>query len=143
MRPTRVLRAWATVDLDRTIRDVATPREATGNPTPAPPSGGVSLTVETLPDDAALGARARSVTFADGTAVVVLEPATEGPLAAALAKHGEDWVASYLLADAGAPRRLRRAGIPLTPEAGGPLGPQRLLAGSGRTGPFVLVVRAD
>jgi hypothetical protein len=74
--------------------------------------------------------------------VVLLEPATEGPLAAALARRGEDWVAWYLLADAGAVGRLRQAGVALTAEAAGPFGPQRLLVAAGRDGPFLLVVHS-
>jgi ribosomal protein S18 acetylase RimI-like enzyme len=48
------------------------------------------------PDDEALGALAWRSTLDDGTVLLLLEPSTEGRLAAALARHGEGPVALWV-----------------------------------------------
>jgi hypothetical protein len=70
---------WATVDLDRTLRELAEVLPFVSRPV----------------DDQLLGARGR-VVECPGRAVVVLEPSTEGRLARWLAHHGEGWAVTYL-----------------------------------------------
>jgi hypothetical protein len=74
--------------------------------------------------------------------VVVLEASTEGPLAAALARHGEGWVAAYLLAGTSA-HDLRAAGFRLSPRGPGPFGTQRRVLVGRRDGPFILLVEGS
>lgn len=116
--------AWATVELDRAARELfADP--------PLSPDG----------RDAMLGARARLVQAPARGPIALLEPTTEGPLAAALARHGEGWIGAYLEgADDRALTRLREAGHAVSPEGDGPLGRQRRLLGGPRDGPFILLV---
>jgi hypothetical protein len=71
--------------------------------------------------------------------LVLIEPFTEGPLSATLARHGEGPVAVWFddVEERGAPgsgRELRS--VP----AAGPFGPERLVAGSPRFGPHVFLV---
>jgi hypothetical protein len=80
-------------------------------------------------EDGWLGARAWTAETA-GTTVIVLEPATEGRLAASLARHGEGPIAVYV----GLPGPATRTTRP------GPLGPAMLIHGPRAWGPFVLAV---
>lgn len=102
---------WATVDLERTLDD---------------PGGGrpVAILHEPL-----LGARAIRLD-AGGTIVLVLEPSTEGPLAAALARRGEGICALYLAAVGSAGQGWRSSALGL---------PGRLLPHA-PWGPFVIEV---
>jgi len=114
--------AWATVELDRASRELA----AFGR-------------FEAAPRDANLGASARRARSADRArpALALVEPDTEGPLAAALARFGEGIHAVYL-------GPLDRADVDDTPRLGpprpGPLGPSRLVIGRPAWGPHVLVL---
>ena len=133
--PRAIVAGWATVDLDRAQAELASRSGMHAVPADAPP-------------DSHLGARARTVSHGNGSdgsgspppALILLEPSTEGLLAGALARHGEGYVALYLLVDRGAAERVRGAGFALTPERAGPLGPQRLVRTSSRAGPFVVLV---
>jgi hypothetical protein len=113
---------WATVELDRAARELA----GVG------PFG-------TAPRDAVLGASARRSATKRGRspAIALLEPDTEGLLAAALARFGEGVLAVYL-------GPLDRADIDDTPRLGpprpGPLGPARLVIGRPAWGPHALVL---
>lgn len=113
---------WATVELDRAERELS----------------GVAK-FEAAPRDSALGAAARRSPIGERTrpAVVLLEPDTEGLLAAALARFGEGVEVVYL-------GPLDRADIDDTPRLGpprpGPLGPARLVIGRPRWGPHALVL---
>lgn len=130
--PRRTVLGWATVDLDRAEREVAAP----------PDPLGVSR-VAAVPDDHALGARCRLLHRGTDAEVLLLEPFTEGRLAAALARHGEGYLALYLLVDGGAPERARQAGFELTTERGGPFGPECLVVTGRREGPFVILAGLD
>lgn len=88
-----------------------------------------------------MGARCRLLTFADGSEVVLLEPATEGRLAAALARLGEGVTVLYLIADRAAMMRLGEAGIVLGTELVGPFGPQRLVADGRRHASLAIVAQ--
>ena len=122
---------WATVELDRAEVEVA-----------ALASSGEPL-VQPADDERVLGARCRLLRFGDAGGVVLLEPSTEGRLAAALARHGEGSLALYLLADAGATERARRAGFTLTSAGRGPFGPERLVIAGPRDGPFLILAGLD
>lgn len=103
---------WATVDIERTLEDLGVPG--------ARPAA----------DEPLLGARAWRVD-AGAVTVLVLEPSTEGRLAAALARHGEGIRALYLGTDA------QSTGI-VSPTALGL--PGRLLPHERPWGPFVIEV---
>jgi hypothetical protein len=93
--------------------------------------------------DALLGAHCRIVTTSERLATVLLEPAAEGRLAAALAKYGQQPVAAYLRPipkGEDVVTRAAAAGIPLSATADGPFGRQRLVLGGPRWGPFVVIV---
>jgi len=114
---------WATVDADRANA---------GRPIDSVDA------FSSLPDDAQLGARVRG-SLARRPATLLLEPATEGRLAATLARVGEGPAALYLVAAGGL------AGIAAGAIRGraevrqGPLGPALLLPGPA-WGPHLLVV---
>jgi hypothetical protein len=117
---------WATVELDRAERELA--------------RWGSRSAETNGPEDEILGARCRVIETGQGERLVLLEPSTEGPLAAALVRHGEGPVARYLVADAAAVDRLRATGLALSAEASGPLGRERRVLGGPRWGPFILIV---
>lgn len=123
--PHRMVPGWATVDLDRAQATLADQLDPSRMPSPA--------------SDAVLGAAGRHLVLADGQEVVLLEPFTEGRLAAALAQHGEGRLVSYVLARASAPSRARAAGLALGAPGQGPFGPEQLVLGGPRRGPFVLL----
>jgi hypothetical protein len=113
---------WATLELDRAARDLSM-------------IGGFDDAVR----DATVGGATRRVRRSDRSlpAVVLLEPDTEGLLAATLARFGEGVRIAYLGA-------LDRADVDDTPRLGpprpGPLGPARLVVGRPRWGPHLLVL---
>lgn len=83
---------WATVELDRAAEELGGLLPPWGAFVDAPPS-------------VALGARCRVAAVASGdpsvgsaTRVVLLEPTTEGRIAASLARHGEGWAAGWFAA---------------------------------------------
>ncbi|MEW5992319.1 MAG: hypothetical protein AB1736_13370 [Chloroflexota bacterium] len=132
VRPRGAVAGWGTVELDRAETEIGEALAA-GRLDGRPDAEGA-------PDDGILGARCRILRSGGAQQIVLLEPSTEGPLAAALARHGEGHVAHYLLVDAGAPERARQAGFQLSAEAGGPLGRQRLVVTGPRWGPFLVLV---
>jgi hypothetical protein len=122
---------WATVDLER----------AATQPTPF---GGVPVTRATdAPDDELLGARCRIVTFRDGPPVVLLEPSTEGRIAASLARRGEGLAVVYLAAarrDSALFARAASLGIAMSRPSPGPFGPSALVLGGPSWGPHLVLV---
>jgi hypothetical protein len=120
--PHESVEGWATVDLDRAESNIPGARSREGL------------------SDELLGARSRWLDLTDGNAALLLEPSTEGRLAASLARFGEGPIALYLRPEAGAAERAIAAGFALSTEAGGPLGRQRLVLGGPRWGPHVLLV---
>jgi hypothetical protein len=117
---------WATVDLDRAAADLSA----------LLPGGPV---FEPADDDRLLGARCRltrgPLAPARGQLIVVLlEPATEGRLAAALARHGEGQAAGWFAVPHAA------AVVGLSQPEPGPLGPARLVLGGSRFGPYTLIL---
>jgi hypothetical protein len=113
--PPRLLASgWATVDIERTVADLG------------------AADADATHDDELLGARAWRV---DGgpVALLLLEPSTEGRLAAALARRGEGIVALYVSADTPGPGALRPTALGV---------PGRLLPHERPWGPFVIRVAA-
>jgi hypothetical protein len=121
---------WATVELDRAAEELA---GALGS---QPSSFGRAAGSE------ALGAHARIApgVLDGGAALVLLEPSTEGRLAAHLARHGEGPVAVWHEA-AGAGDPAPSSATPLEPSSPGPFGPERAVrAPAGDTGPYRFIV---
>ena len=117
---------WATVELDRAAAEL----------------GAILLPGTTFTDARAsvhLGAACRIGRVRPGAAqaevVVLLEPYTEGRLAATLARHDEGWRATWLAAEGS-------LDLPLSVERAGPLGEERLILDGPLTGPHRLVVTA-
>jgi hypothetical protein len=133
--PRLVVPGWATVELSRAEEEVGPALGATGGP-------GTWVSRQ-APDERALGARCRVLRGPDGREVVLLEPSTEGLLAAALARYGEGSLAHYLLVESGAPERARGAGFRLGSRHQGPFGPERLVVAGPRWGPFLLLAGLD
>jgi len=114
----------ATVDLGRA---------AAAFPPPAP----------ALPDDTLLGAHA---TATGEPRVLLLEPTTEGRLAATLARHGEGPAALYLEVGPRALAAIRDRLLALGERAragNGPFGPQVLASTRHPWGPHLLLVARD
>lgn len=123
---------WATVELERATVEFAAELGI--------PAGRFVGAAETF----TLGARCRVAreALAVGLSLVLLEPATEGRLAATLARLGEGpavvWLAVADLAAATA--GLRVAGIATSVERAGPFGAERLLLDGPIHGPHRLLV---
>jgi hypothetical protein len=120
-----VARGWATVDLDRAEEELRA-LVVVGGP------------FEEATRSELLGARCRRARVADPGAsdgepswLVVLEPDTEGRLAAFLARHDEGWAATWAVGEEDASQARP-----------GPLGPETLSAGRPASGPFRLLVAA-
>ncbi|MBI3746330.1 MAG: hypothetical protein HY264_07380 [Chloroflexi bacterium] len=129
--PHQIVSGWATVELDRAEEEVA---GLLGLDEPVRASA--------VDDDRVLGARCRLLQ-AGTTSVLLMEPSTEGRLAAALARRGEGFTVRYLLVDGGAPERARRAGFMLTSAGRGPFGGERLVVDGPRSGPFLVLAGLD
>ena len=113
---------WRTVDVDRTVE-------------------GMGLMAEPIDDDEVLGARGVLVRPPEGPPVAVLEPATEGRLAAALARDDEGQSGFYAAPPGGVDEALT-VGYSLIEEGRGPFGRSALVAlpGGGRSTDFHVVV---
>lgn len=123
---------WATVELDRATAALG----AIVGPgvSPAP-----------LADDPHLGARCRLIApWGRGRAVILLEPVTEGRLAASLARFGEGPAAIYLSLGpgvlAGAVEWIRGSGGVVSRPEDGPLGRSALVLGGRAWGPHAVLV---
>jgi hypothetical protein len=148
--PSAIVAGRATVELDRAEVETAGTSVggtlvggtlAGGAPAAGAPSAGAGRRRPAIDAvDQILGARCRVLGRPDRPELVLLEPSTEGLLAAALARHGEGIVAAYLVAGADSIGRAREAGFTLSSEADGPLGRQRLVRPGPRWGPFLLLV---
>jgi len=130
VQPRREVGGWATVDLDRAEIEICAALTIRDG---APPSVNAGL------QEQLLGARCRLLGDPARGQVVLLEPSTEGRLAAGLARFGEGSLALYLLGDDDAPARARQAGLTLSTEGSGPFGPERLVITGPRDGPFLIL----
>ena len=123
---------WATVELDRAVGELA---DAIGVPAGRFTDGA---------DDELLGARCRVAHDGGvgGRSLVVLEPATEGRLAATLARHGEGPAAIWFATTEafGATGASSLATATLSSPRTGPFGIERLVLGGPIHGPHRLVV---
>lgn len=117
---------WATVDIERVLDE----------------SGRPSVK---LPDDPLLGAAVQLVQPASGDPIALVEPRTEGRIAATLARSGEGPAGRYVAATGGLPgvaERAAAAGIALSREADGPFGLSVLVLGGSNIGPHLVLVDA-
>ena len=119
---------WATVDRERARSAV----------------GGIG---EELPGDEHLGAWVTLLAHdaAGEPPIALLEPSTEGRLAAWLARNGEGPAGRYVGIDGagafdGLASRSAALGLGVTPVAGGPFGPSRLVIGQSRSAPNLVLV---
>jgi hypothetical protein len=115
---------WATVDVERALAGIGLPGVA-------------------APDDRLLGASVRLVRPPDAGPIALLEPVTEGLIAATLAKSGEGPAGRYVAAADGLANvraRAEVAGIAVGREDDGPFGPSLLVLGGGRAGPHLVLV---
>jgi hypothetical protein len=128
---------WATVELERAAGELSHLLE-------------LGSTFEDAPSSVILGARCRVGRVADDPSlrIVLLEPETEGRLAATLARSGEGWKVTWAAdpmvggrvgASSAGPRGARAA---LSTARPGPLGIERLVLGGPIAGPHRLVVEA-
>lgn len=118
---------WATVELDRAVADLAIEL------------GTVPAAFLPAADSVALGACCRVAygVLPGDRPLAILEPRTEGRLAAFLARGGEGPAATWSRGtDPGEPG-ARAADRP------GPFGPERLLPGEPVNGPFSLLIVGD
>jgi hypothetical protein len=125
---------WATVELDRTEERF---RAILGDTFAGATDG---------PDDVALGARCRTIRTIrtaddDRPVVVLLEPSTEGRLAATLARHGEGPAAVWLRAASALQDVASTPGRSVP--AAGPFGTEVLLLDALSSGPHRLLVLAE
>ena len=138
IEPAREVAGWATVELDRA--------EASFGVLPgAAVSGPLLGSYDQHEDgrDELLGATARLIRAADDREIALLEPFTEGRLAAALARNGEGFVALYLMATSEALVRAKAAGFVLSAPGLGPFGTQHLVVGGPHWGPFIVIAGLD
>ncbi len=122
---------WTTVELARTEASI---REA---------AAGLVGPFEEAPGDALIGAHVRVATLGLAAvptirAIALLEPSTEGRLAASLARLSEGPAVVWLARDATSDASTDRPAT--SSPAAGPFGPERLLPGGERDGRLVLVV---
>ena len=119
---------WATVDRERARSAV----------------GGIA---EELPGDEHLGAWVTLLAHdaADEPPIALLEPSTEGRLAAWLARNGEGPAGRYVGVGAaaafdGLASKATALGLGVTPVAGGPFGPSRLVIRRSTSAPNLVLV---
>ena len=115
---------WVTVDVERVLAEIG--------------QAGLQL-----PDDPLLGASVTLVTAPNGEPIALLEPRTEGRIAATLARGGEGPAGRYAAAPGGlASARLRAAaeGLSLSPEYDGPFGRSALVMAGPPAGPHLVLV---
>ena len=115
---------WATVELDRAVADLAIEL------------GTVPAAFLPAADSVVLGARCRVAygVLPGSRPLAVLEPNTEGRLAALLARIGEGPAATWTRGAAPGQAGSRETARP------GPFGPERLLPGAPAYGPFELLI---
>lgn len=131
---------WATVDLERVLRELGLEPARAAATVDDPLLGGRVLDLD-QPVPAAVGA---AVAGRVGPRRIALaEPSTEGRLAAFLARHGEGPAGRYVgvaLDVAAIATRAAAAGIPLSRPEIGPFGPEVIVLGSGLGSPYLIVV---
>ncbi len=128
---TPVALGWATVELERAVVELGAALHI--------PAGRFVA----ADDDELLGARCRaaSASLPDGRSLVVLEPSTEGRLAATLARVGEGPAAIWMAVEdlSASAAAVRVADVAMSPERTGPFGIERLILGGPIYGPHRLL----
>lgn len=123
---------WATVELDRAVAELGV---ALGLPIGSFADADPSVT---------LGARClvAADVLADGVTLVLLEPNTEGRLAATLARNDEGPAATWLKVErlVEAAEILRKSGINVAHQGSGPFGPEQLVLDGPIHGPHRLLI---
>lgn len=122
-RPTLAV-GWATVELDRAVAELAIEL------------GAVPAAFLPAADSVVLGARCRVAygILPGGRPLAIIEPRTEGRLAASLAHLGEGPAATWRMGAGPGQPGAAAAARP------GPFGPERLLPGGPVHGPFTLLI---
>jgi hypothetical protein len=123
---------WATVDTERALHDFAAALDVAADGEPLDPDSLLGATVRVIRDERLPGGR-----------IALLEPSTEGRLAASLARDGEGPCALYL-----APHdsleawlgRARSGGVAGSRPDDGPFGRAALVLGGPVAGPHLVVV---
>ena len=127
-------RGWATVDLARAaveMRHLLPPGVAFEAAERTDVLGARCRRARVDAREGSAGADVAAVDEPDTDWIVLLEPDTEGRLAAFLARNGEGWAATWSF------------GVgPAAPGRPGPLGPELLAPGQATHGPFRLVLTA-
>ncbi len=141
---------WATVELDRAVQELMPLLERGGRFVPA--TGSSLLGASALIGYGRVGGVVSPPESPDRLAIVLLEPSTEGRVAAGLARHGEGWLATWTVQDSGDAIGPGATGDFLAPATGtaphwsaereGPLGRERLRLGGPIWGPHRLLVQA-
>ena len=131
--------ARAEAELGAWLAPVAGPK------TDAPAAAAGDSATDRDPAEPHLGARTRTrgAPALPGEVLVLCEPATEGRLAASLARDGEGPCAMYLAPREGLgawTRAARARGTILARPAAGPFGRSVLLPGGGPAGPHVILI---
>jgi hypothetical protein len=117
---------WATVELDRAAQELAVR---------LPPGAAFVVAMPSI----VLGARClvASASRPGDPRLVLLEPSTEGRLAAALARHGEGWLVTWSPSPAGATATSGRGDVDIAWRPG-PLGDEALQPDPPVWGPYRL-----
>lgn len=122
---------WATVDAERAANEL---RHVLKLP---------AVEAVAMPAEGPLGARClRLERDGDGPALVLLQPTTEGRLAAALARRGEGVAVAWVALGLDDTRLLARAnlgGLILSAVGRGPFGTERLVLGGPAWGPHLVL----
>ncbi len=124
-----VAELWATVELERALREHGVAPELADDATVDPH----------------LGANVDVVPMGGGGLLAIAEPISEGRLAASLARHGEGPAGSYAAVGEGDTldgwrQRGQVAGVAITRIDTGPFGPSALVLSQPVTGPHLIVV---
>lgn len=130
---------WATVDLERVLRELGLEPALAAATVDDPLLGGRVLDLDE-PVPAAVGA---VVGLAGRHRIVLAEPSTEGRLAAFLARHGEGPAGRYVgvaLDLAAISTRAAAAGIAVSRPGTGPFGPEVLVLGGRLGSPHLILV---
>ncbi|MDQ3129006.1 MAG: hypothetical protein M3Q66_11220 [Chloroflexota bacterium] len=131
---------WATVDLERVLRDLGLEPTLAAATVDDPLLGGRVLDLVDPAPETAVGA---VVGLAGARRIALAEPSTEGRLAAFLARHGEGPAGRYVgvALDLGAlATRAATAGIAISRPEIGPFGPAVIVLGGRLGSPHLVLV---
>jgi len=130
---------WATVDLERVLRELGLEPGLAASTVDDPLLGGRVLDL----DEPVPAASGTVVGLAGARRIALAEPSTEGRLAAFLARHGEGPAGRYVgvaLDLAAIATRAATAGMAVSRPAAGPFGPEVLVLGGRLGSPHLILV---